>query len=777
MKKNFTKIIASLAVILVLLPVQINKAQVQRNPVIEACTGTWCQWCPCGHEIIDDILVTMPNAVVIEYHGPVGNPTDPWDDFPGNSIIGLLGFSAYPTGIIDRTSAPQSRSAWPGLMNSRLSIPSPIDITIDKNYNKLTRELDVTVHSTALQNLTGEYRMSFIILESGLVYPQTGNSSCAGASNYVHNHVVRSMINGAQGEALNGTTAWNSGETISKNIQYTVPAGFIADSCELAAFVYKVSSPFYNGEIQQADKWPLVSPDYVVTVSSTSSDVITENNTPAQYTTVIKNEGLLDDRYYIEGSVNVSGWTGEFTTSNGTTSFGQMDSIEVAAGDSAVISVEVNPNGINGFGITEIQFSSINDPGQIVISSLRTVTTTGIDMLVVDASEEDYSSLITSSLENVFTGTYGVVTKEAVDNPSIDLSNYLVIMWTSGDALPVLTTDQVTLLSNYLDQDGRLFIGSQNLGEDIFGASGQSQHAQSFYSNYMNAAYVANFGGSYFITAVANEPISEGLNFPLNDLYDRSPDQIDPLNADATPVFKFGNTTKYAGLKINTNDYRVVYFSFGLEQISDDAIKDTIVSRVINWLMEGIQVPVELSSFSASVSSKNIKLEWTTASELNNRGFEIEKSTDGVSFFNIGFRQGAGTTTETNQYFFDDKVSLNKKTNLYYRLKQFDYDGSYEYSNVLEVTFDMPLEFALEQNYPNPFNPSTTISYSVQKESQVSLKIYDLMGAEVAELVNEKQPEGFYEIQFDASNLSSGMYFYKLSAGNFTSIKKMTLLK
>jgi hypothetical protein len=188
-------------------------------------------------------------------------------------------------------------------------------------------------------------------------------------------------------------------------------------------------------------------------------------------------------------------------------------------------------------------------------------------------------------------------------------------------------------------------------------------------------------------------------------------------------------------------------------------------------------IPVELSSLTASTSINNIQLEWTTSSELNNRGFEIQKSIDGNNFFSIGFKEGFGTTTEINHYSFNDQVNLNTITDIYYRLNQIDYDGSYEYSQVLKVTYDVPFEFSLEQNYPNPFNPSTRISYSVPKNAQVNLKIYDIMGAEVRELVNQKQPAGLYEVQFDGSNFSSGMYFYKLTAGDFVSVKKMTLLK
>lgn len=196
------------------------------------------------------------------------------------------------------------------------------------------------------------------------------------------------------------------------------------------------------------------------------------------------------------------------------------------------------------------------------------------------------------------------------------------------------------------------------------------------------------------------------------------------------------------------------------------------------WPLKGGVTPVEMTAFTSSVGTNGINLNWTTATELNNSGFVIEKSTDDKNFEQIGFVKGAGTTTQTHNYSFFDKLNVDGQTTFYYRLKQVDFDGTHQYSNVLTVLYNsMPRNFKLSQNYPNPFNPTTTINYSVAKESNVSIKIYDLMGREVATLVNEMKEPGTYEVNFNALNLSSGIYFYRMSAGEFTSIKKMTVLK
>lgn len=173
-------------------------------------------------------------------------------------------------------------------------------------------------------------------------------------------------------------------------------------------------------------------------------------------------------------------------------------------------------------------------------------------------------------------------------------------------------------------------------------------------------------------------------------------------------------------------------------------------------------LPVELISFTAISKGNEVSLNWTTVSETNNKGFEVERKES--EWKRIGFVQGSGTTTERKYYsFIDDNLSSGV---YYYRLKQIDYDGSFNYSNEVEVDVSAVAEFALEQNYPNPFNPTTIIQYSLSDMQFVSLKVYDILGREVATLVNEEKPAGRYEVEFDGSGLTSGVYFYRLSAGN-----------
>ena len=191
-----------------------------------------------------------------------------------------------------------------------------------------------------------------------------------------------------------------------------------------------------------------------------------------------------------------------------------------------------------------------------------------------------------------------------------------------------------------------------------------------------------------------------------------------------------------------------------------------------------IPIPVELTSFTASVNENDVTLNWVTATEVNNQGFEIQRNS-GNDFQAVGFVNGHGTTTEVQEYSFTDVVAPGAYS---YRLKQVDYDGTSEYSDVVEVDITVPDVFALEQNYPNPFNPSTQIDFSLAADSKVTLNVFSLLGEKVATIVNSNLAAGSHQVDFNAANLNSGVYFYRIEATgidgtNFTNVKKMILTK
>lgn len=203
-------------------------------------------------------------------------------------------------------------------------------------------------------------------------------------------------------------------------------------------------------------------------------------------------------------------------------------------------------------------------------------------------------------------------------------------------------------------------------------------------------------------------------------------------------------------------------------------------NSIYKW--SSLVLPVELTSFTAQAQDQTVILNWVTATELNNRGFEIQRKVVEGDFATVGFIKGEGTTTNQKEYSYADKDLAEGK--YFYRLKQLDFSGESEYSKTIEIDVKILDNFVLDQNYPNPFNPSTTIKYSIPTSEFVTLKVYDVLGKEVATLINEEKANGGYTVEFNASNLpggkaglSSGIYFYTLQAGKFSESKKLILMK
>ena len=254
--------------------------------------------------------------------------------------------------------------------------------------------------------------------------------------------------------------------------------------------------------------------------------------------------------------------------------------------------------------------------------------------------------------------------------------------------------------------------------------------------------------------------------------------------------FSPGEKIRYGRFRIQSTDTTVSIAPFSLQFLRTGQNK-TISSRWV-WYdslgkyfnnenityidLEPVVVPVELTVFNATVNQTNVLLDWQTQTELNNNGFEVQRKLENSEWITIGFVQGNGTTTETKSYTYLDDISEITATKIYYRLKQIDFNGNYEFSKEVEVIV-LPYNYSLSQNYPNPFNPTTKISWQSPISSWQTLKIYDMLGNEVAILVNEYRPAGNYEVEFSGSDLPSGVYFYQLKAGSFIQTKKMILLR
>jgi photosystem II stability/assembly factor-like uncharacterized protein len=233
------------------------------------------------------------------------------------------------------------------------------------------------------------------------------------------------------------------------------------------------------------------------------------------------------------------------------------------------------------------------------------------------------------------------------------------------------------------------------------------------------------------------------------------------------------------------------FSDFFLSSLTTERIRSTLIvndtvavgaaGNRINVISAGLSAqPVELSAFNFTVQNNDVNLHWTTSSEVNNSGFEIERKpvseASEDAWRKIGFVNGHGTVSEAVNYDYSDIRLPSGQYN--YRLKQIDFNGNFEYFSLTgDVVIGVPEKFELLQNYPNPFNPSTKLGFGISELGFVSLKIYDIQGREVAVIVNENLSPGSYEFEWNAKGFTSGVYFYKLQSGNYTETKKMLLTK
>lgn len=272
-----------------------NSYSGQRNVLIEYCTGTWCGWCPCGHQALETINASFPRTIALAYHGGASS-ADPWKVFNGVEVRSLLGFSGYPTAIIDRTNTPSNPyvtyDQWFGKVDARYAASPNSNISIDvvtKSYNLSTGEFNITLNATALTNLTGQYKISVVLVENNLVYPQNHYAQCGTPGydpDYVHNHNVRSMVNGATGEILNTAADWNANEVITKNISTTLDPSWVAANCKVVIFVYLDNATLALANVEQAIEENITGTTGIISSSVSADNYSLSQNYPNPFNPV-----------------------------------------------------------------------------------------------------------------------------------------------------------------------------------------------------------------------------------------------------------------------------------------------------------------------------------------------------------------------------------------------------------------------------------------------------------------------------------------------------------
>lgn len=340
--------------------------------------------------------------------------------------------------------------------------------------------------------------------------------------------------------------------------------------------------------------------------------------------------------------------------------------------------------------------------------------------------------------------------------------------------------------SHFVDaQNGYIVAASGNARKTTDGGTTFTSMTPNVGTTTIRSIYMVNSSVGYLScsSGKVRKTVDAGVTWDTVDVGNTSPTLYEIEFANELS----GITVGSSGRTFYTNDGGATWnyentgmgtvYGLGLDHTSQDT-SAAYVCGFSCYIMRNshVVVPVELASLTASVNGNNVTINWTTATELNNFGFQVDRRVEGQSWAKVGFVNGHGTTTEPQTYTFTDAGLASGIYN--YRIKQTDYDGSYKYYNLeYAVEVGVPVDFSLSQNYPNPFNPTTKITYSVPVDGFVSISIFNILGEKVSTLVNTNVKAGNYELTFDASGIASGMYLYRMESGDFISVKKMMILK
>lgn len=324
-----------------------------------------------------------------------------------------------------------------------------------------------------------------------------------------------------------------------------------------------------------------------------------------------------------------------------------------------------------------------------------------------------------------------------------------------------------------------------------WGSGGMKMFINGVLQNDQNSITSSALNNNYNIYVGAHGWMLHNGTYVLSEFFNGQMDELRIWDhqKSSEEIFTLSETPLDSAYYITADSGLVGYWKF--DELEDLGINNDGVDDVRDFSGRGnhldfagdthlvpsdLIVPVELYSFTGEVSGSIVNLSWITATETNNYGFELERKLFD-NWEKIAFIEGNGNAVSSNYYFYpDDLTSLQTGTKIYYRLKQIDYDGSFEYLDEIEIDY-APASFQVFQNYPNPFNPSTTINYYLPQSTKVKLEIFDVIGGVVRVLVDEEKDAGTYSVQFDAGKLASGIYYYRFTTDYFNQTRKMLLLK
>ena len=581
----------------------------KRNAVLEEFTGIHCGYCPEGHAIAQQLLNENPGKfVAIAIHqGGYAEPGSGEPDFRtefGDAIAGQTGLTGYPSGTINRhvfsgANTALSRGAWTESSSQIMAQDSYVNVGAETSYNSDTRELTVNVElyyssdAPAFSNF-----INVALLQSHILGPQSGGNA---GNNYEHNHMLRHLITGQWGEEIMTTT---SGTFIEKTYTYTVPEDYndvdcIVEDCDVAVFVTETTQEIYSGIAIHA-----IGGTTLITGELVNNGAGALAGEPSSASTFILNmTNILPDAEEFEFTLSPinapDDWNASFTI-NGT-EYTSTATVSLESNVSTPFTIDITPGSTSGFSNYMMTVSSVSNPNAYSLNeNLYVISNVGTLLLHNQGSwgngqptdfEDDYfAGFEEAGITDYASCSY----KSIVVAADADLMNeFTNIYFNIGWTFPGLTDNNTVFLSTFIDNGGNLFIAGQDMGWDTWDSGGNGTAiTKAFYTDYLNADYKGDGSSSdNNVSGNTDDEIFGNIgSSAITDIYDGNmyPDEIDPLNGAFT-ILKY-NGSKSAGVRSMNGNAKVVYLGFDPSMLSNEDVRNDIITTTYDWFMLGVGV-------------------------------------------------------------------------------------------------------------------------------------------------------------------------------------------
>ncbi len=670
------------SMVILLILFMLLPAQTRRIVLLEEATNASCLPCAINNPKLQAFVSSNFGGVIsVRYHAwwPGSDPMYSLNPVDNQNRIQYYGINGVPNYVIDGElkGVPGDPMAMVNQMNARLAIPAPVKINVEANIQTDSIHTQVTIIGLTPVTQTNLH-LRVAIIERMVHYASPPGSN--GETNF--GDVMRKMVPDGNGTAI---SAINPGDTLSYSFAVEVNSAWNWQDLAVVAWLQSDATK----EVIQAG---INLPTYIIETTDTLA-IVAEPNQTYQRNLFIANDNAdtLHIRIKLQSVYKPANWAIQLM--NNGNAVDSMD-INIAPGDTFHFQLSLQTDSNADYAKVNIFAQNLDDPHRYGFTrNFFAIIPAGQVLFVDDDGGSQWETEYIAAFDSAgVTYTYITEPDLLTISSALDPGQFAAIFWNVSWGFPAFVPEDITLLENYLNGGGNLFLAGQDIGWDIFDSQGSSHFtaAQNFYHTYLDANYLNDASGIMQMNGVPGDPITDGMNFPIAYVYDPYPEVIGSYSGNAIPILQYTNSSKYGALRNETATYKTVYMGIGLEQIGDPAQGRLLVQRVLEWF---------------------------------------------------------GVITDIQN------------------------------GTARPVT-----DFRLEQNYPNPFNPTTQIRFSIPASQHVTLSVFDVLGRKIATLMDQEMTAGWHTVQWDGRDqtgrpVSSGIYIYRLTAGEHQINRKMMLIR